>query len=60
MNERLKELILSLGIHPEDEHYDVAVAVIRACADVADDNFDKGFCPVGGFILDHFGISYKR
>ncbi len=28
--------------------------LINECAEVADDNFNKGFCPVGGFIVDHF------
>lgn len=31
MNDRIKELIKSLGIIPEDEHYDVAEAVIKEC-----------------------------
>lgn len=28
--------------------------LIEECANVANDNYDKGFCPVGGFIIDHF------
>lgn len=31
-----------------------AQLIIQECATVADDNFDKGMCPVGGFILEHF------
>jgi hypothetical protein len=33
-----------------------AELIIRKCAKVADDNYDKGFCPVGGFVLEHFNI----
>ena len=28
--------------------------IIDECAKVADENYNKGFCPVGGFIKDHF------
>jgi hypothetical protein len=31
-------------------------SIIRECAKVADANYDKGFCPVGGFVLEHFNI----
>ena len=30
-NPKIQELIKSMGIIPEDEHYDVAEAVIREC-----------------------------
>lgn len=33
-----------------------AELIIRECSKVADDNYDKGFCPVGGFILENFNI----
>ena len=33
-----------------------AKLIIIECVKVADDNYDKGFCPVGGFILEHFNI----
>lgn len=36
------------------DYVQFAKMIIKECADVADDNFNKGFCPVGGFILDHF------
>lgn len=36
------------------DYVQFATMIIKECADVADDNFNKGFCPVGGFILDHF------
>ena len=31
-----------------------AQLIIDECARVADENFNKGFCPVGGFIKEHF------
>jgi hypothetical protein len=30
--------------------------IIKECAKVADDNFNKGFCPVGDYIKQHFGV----
>ena len=33
-----------------------AELIIRECAKVADDNFNKGFCPVGDYIKQHFGV----
>jgi len=33
-----------------------AELIIRECAKIADNNYDKGFCPVGGFVLEHFNI----
>ena len=33
-----------------------AEAILRECAEIANDNYDKGFCPVGGFIQKHFGV----
>lgn len=40
-------LIKEMGIIPEDEHYDVAIEVIRKCAEIAAKNGD---------ILEHFGL----
>jgi len=34
-----------------------AELVIKECAKVADDNFNSGFCTVGRFIKEHFGIT---
>lgn len=31
-----------------------AKLIIDECARVADENFNSGFCPVGGFIKEHF------
>lgn len=36
------------------DYVQFAKMIIKECADVADNNYNKGFCPVGGFILDHF------
>ena len=33
-----------------------ALIIIRECANIADDNFNAGFCPVGNYILEHFGV----
>jgi len=33
-----------------------AKSLIIECAKVADDNYDKGLCPVGNFIKEHFGV----
>jgi hypothetical protein len=33
-----------------------AELIVRECAAVADGNFNTGFCPVGGFITEHFGF----
>lgn len=31
-----------------------AQLIIDECARAADENFNSGFCPVGGFIKEHF------
>ena len=33
-----------------------AEMIIRECATVADNNYDRGFSPVGGFVKEHFGV----
>lgn len=38
MNERIKELIKSLGIIPENEHYEVAEMIVRECAGMLETN----------------------
>jgi len=30
--------------------------IVKESAKVADDNFNKGFCPVGDYIKQHFGV----
>jgi len=72
MNERIKELAAKSGWRVRDdgdiqsgyredadlsfELEEFAVRIIKSCVKIADDNFDKGFCPVGGFIKEHFGV----
>ena len=33
-----------------------AELIVKECAKIADDNFNKGFCPVGDYIKQHFGV----
>jgi len=71
MNKHIKQLIENATIrgeeylpgndgHPTPTFYfdreKFAELIVNECAQVANQNFDKGFCPVGGFIKDHFGI----
>ena len=35
MNNRIEVLIKSMGIIPEDEHYDVAELIVKECASIA-------------------------
>jgi hypothetical protein len=44
----------------EEGYRKFAELIIRECSKVADDNFDSGFSPTGGFILKHFGLDQKR
>ncbi len=34
----------------------VAYEVVQECAMVANEKYEKGFCPVGGYVKEHFGI----
>lgn len=36
------------------DYVQFAKMLIKECANIADDNYDKGMCPVGGFVLEHF------
>ena len=61
MNEKIKELAEESGlsylssVHPSMlEKF--AELIVAECAKVADDNFNKGFCPVGNYIKQHFGV----
>jgi hypothetical protein len=63
MNERIKELALEAdklwdGASPEDSEWceKFAELIVKECAKIADDNFNKGFCPVGDYIKQHFGV----
>ena len=33
-----------------------AELIVRECSKIADDNFNKGLCPVGNYIKQHFGV----
>lgn len=70
MNEQIKQLELEAIAYADskvpanDRYNDIyhsivrgkfAELIVRECAKVANDNFDKGFCPVGDFIKEHFG-----
>ena len=53
MNERIKELIKSLGIIPEDEHYEVAELIVREfCQKLEND----GMVEVAIEMKQHFGV----
>ena len=42
MNEIIKELIKSLGIIPEDEHYEIAELIVQDCLAVIEKRMDLG------------------
>lgn len=59
-NPKIQALIKSMGIIPEDEHYDVAEAVIRECMDIAY-GYDAPKMSGPGMIIanrieTHFGV----
>jgi len=62
MNNKIKELIKSMGIIPEDEHYDVAESIIRECLSLFDGSNEMktvgliSHTTVIGRIKEHFGI----
>jgi hypothetical protein len=67
MNERIKQLAEQAGYKHSDavgmcedyayfDHEKFAELIIKECAKIADDNFNKGFCPVGDYIKQHFGV----
>jgi hypothetical protein len=62
MNERIRELAEQAGF-PEWSQKTIgfelekfAMLIIEKCGEIADDNFNKGFCPVGDYIKQHFGV----
>ena len=67
MNDRIRELAEQATQKYNRLGYEIPFAqpdlevfaelIIRECATVADNNYDKGFCPVGGFIQKHFGVA---
>ena len=42
-NPKIRELIVSMGIIPESEHYDIAERVIRECVDLLETNGNNQF-----------------
>jgi hypothetical protein len=67
MNNKIEKLLNELGWgmgDPSDDcmqcspfdPYEFAKRIIQESAAVADDNFNKGFCPVGNIIKKHFGV----
>ena len=52
-NPKIRELIMSMGIIPESEHYDTAEQVIRECANVA---ADHDALDIYEEIREHFGV----
>ena len=42
-NTKIRELIVSMGIIPESEHYDIAEQVIRECVDLLETNGNNQF-----------------
>jgi hypothetical protein len=65
MNERIKELAKQAEVYSSmwtgNESQEallekLAELIVKECAKIADDNFNKGFCPVGDYIKQHFGV----
>lgn len=61
-NLKIRELIMSMGIIPESEHYDIAERVIRQCADIAyqydEPKMSGPGMIIAGRIETHFGVEY--
>ena len=59
-NPKIRELILSMGIVPESEHYDIAERVIKQCVDIARQYDEPKMSGPGmiiaGMIETHFGV----
>ena len=59
-NPKIRELIMSMGISPVSEHYDIAERVIRQCVDIAYEyDTPKMSGPgmiIAGRIESHFGV----
>lgn len=67
MNELIKKIAEQAGMedYPDygintlygDETIEkFAELIVKECAKVANDNYNKGFCPVGDIIKNHFGV----
>ena len=59
-NTKIRELVMSMGIIPESEHYDIAERVIRQCVDIAYEYDIPNLTGPGEFIGNriqkHFGV----
>lgn len=58
-NPKIRELIVSMGIIPESEHYDIAEQVIRECVAICNDTNDASYLNgviAGRKIKQHFGV----
>ena len=60
-NPKIRELIMSMGIIPESEHYDIAEAVIREClamcqTAVGNADYNTGRLHCLENIKEHFGV----
>jgi len=49
-NPKIQELIVSMGIIPESEHYDIAELIIRECIAQCDDENSQQY------IMSHFDM----
>ena len=57
--ERISDIIKSLGIHPEDEHFDIAYAIIHECAEIVREHKRIDWADsiaISDDILENFGI----
>ena len=59
-NPKIRELIVSMGIMPESEHYDIAERVISQCVDIAyqydEPKMSGPGMIIAGRIETHFGV----
>lgn len=59
-NLKIRELIMSMGVIPESEHYDIAERVIRQCVDIAyqydEPKMSGPGMIIAGRIEQHFGV----
>ena len=60
-NTKIQELIKSMGIIPEDEHYEIAGRVIEECAKVCksrvgNSDYNTGRMHCASDLKEHFGV----
>ena len=57
--ERIREIIKSMGIIPEDEHFEIAEEIIRECARIDSETNNPDHIEGKSYnftILEHFGL----